>query len=81
MEIDEKKITSSSVPNGQYKRATSIKNSKTDDTSDETKSDQRTLRITISKDVRSGGRFEIDIDREEEKRFFSSLNKELKKIK
>lgn len=81
MEIDEKEITSSSVPDGQYKKAPTIESTEINDTSEEIKSTQRTLKLTISKDVQGGGRFEIDIEKEEEKEFFSTLNKELKKIK
>lgn len=82
MRIDEKEITSSSVPDGQYERKAITENSEMEinDTSEETKSAQRTLKLTISKDVKSGGRFTIDIEKEEEKKFFSDLNQKLKQI-
>lgn len=83
MEIDEKEITSSSVPDEKFEEASIIKDSEIEinDTSEETPSAQRTLRLTISENVRSSGRFNIDIEREEEKELFSKLNQELKKIK
>ena len=81
MEIDEKEVTSSSVPDGEYKSASSIEEIGINDTSEEIESAQRTFTLRISKDVKGGSRFEIDIEREEEKEFFSTINQELKKIK
>lgn len=83
MEIDEKEITSSSVPDEKYEEALIIKDSEMEmnDTSEETQSDQRTLILIMSENIRIRSKFDIDIEREEEKEVFSKLNKELKKIK
>ena len=83
MEICEKAITSSSVPDGQYERVTVTESSEIemDDTSEDSLPCERTLTLTRSADAPTRGSFRIDIEREEEKRFFSSLNQKLKKIR
>ena len=83
MKIDEKETTSSSAPDDQYEKGTIIDDSELEvgDTSGGMESGQRTLKIRISEDVGIRCKFKIDIEREEEKRFFSRLNRELKRIK
>lgn len=81
MAIDEKEVTSSSVPKGSYKKPTIIEIGDIKDTSGDKKYTQRTLRLTIHENFKPSGRFKIDIEKEEEKKFFCTLNQVLKKIK
>jgi len=83
MEIEEKEITSSQVPDEKYEEASIFEGKEMEvmGTSEEIKSGQRTLTLIMSETIRIRNKFNIDIEREEEKEIFSKLNEKLKKIK
>lgn len=80
MKIDEMETTGSAVPCGKYQEATATEElARGDDTAEETKTAEEPVRLALRGDVICTTRFRIDIQGEEEKRFFSRLNRALKK--
>lgn len=77
MRTNEKEATSSAAPSGQYQKPNVIREPMdAQDTSGEARTLEWMPRLAL--DMKSGGTFRLDIEREEEKRFFSTLNRALK---